>query len=346
MRLAMILKKSFIRILLITISLTVNMYAQDFTKAGSSAAQFLKIPVGAKAVSLGNSFASIADDATAMYWNPAGLPQIKKFSLSFTHTQWIADLNHNFFGLVLPLDEVSSVGFGVIQLSTGNIKNTTISQPEGTGLYFDAADLAISVSYARRVIEQVILGVSAKYINQRIWNTSAQTVALDFGILLNTGFYDMKMGFSFQNFGPGLTMRGSDLTTAIDQDPNSVVNPAVEANLATQPFPLPTSYRASISMPLVGEKSPFNFANSSFVIAADVIHPNDNPEHYSIGMEYGFMDIVFLRGGYIFNTDEEGLTLGAGVYFDFGSSQIAFDYSYSAFGVFNSVNVFSVNLSL
>lgn len=342
----MILKKVFVKIILITISSTTMLFAQEFTKAGSSAAQFLKIPVGAKAVSMGHTFASISDDATTMYWNPAGLPQINKFSLSFTNSQWIADLNHNFFGLVLPLDEVSSIGFSVIQLSSGDIKNTTISQPEGTGLNFNASDLAISVSYARKVIEQVSLGFSVKYINQRIWNTSAQTVALDLGVLLNTGFYDMKMGFSFQNFGPGLTMKGSDLTVAVDQDPNSVTNPAVEASLTTQPFPLPTSYRVSISMPLVGEKAPFNFLNSSFVIAADVIHPNDNPEHYSLGMEYGFMDIFFLRGGYIFNTDEEGLTMGTGVYFDFGSSQISFDYAYSDFGIFNSVNIFSVNFSL
>lgn len=342
----MVLKKVIIKIFLITISSTLSVYSQDFTKVGSSAAQFLKIPVGAKAISMGSTFASISDDASTMYWNSAGLSQINKFSLSFTHSQWIADMNHNFLGLVLPIDEVSSVGFGVIQLTSGDIKNTTISQPEGTGLYFDATDLAISVSYSRKVIEQVSLGLSVKYINQRIWNTTAQTMAADFGVLLNTGFYDMKMGFSFQNFGPGLTMSGSELTQAVDLDPNSVTNPAVEANLVTQPFPLPTSYRISISMPIVGEKAPFNFANSSFVIAADAIHPNDNPEHYSLGMEYGFMDIFFLRAGYVFNTDEEGLTLGTGVYFNFGSSQISFDYAYAAFGVFNSVNIFSVNFSI
>ncbi len=342
----MILRKVYIKILLITIFSALVVHAQDFTKAGSSAAQFLKIPVGAKAVSMGNTFASISDDATSMYWNPAGMSQINKFSLSFTHSQWIADMDHNFFGLVLPLDGISSVGLSVIQLSSGDIKNTTILQPRGTGTYFDAADLAISVSYARQVIEQVSLGLSVKYINQRIWNTSAQTVAIDFGVLLNTGFHDMKMGFSFQNFGPELTMRGSDLTKVVDLDPNSVANPAVESNLATQPFPLPTSYRVSISMPVVGENAPVNFGTSSLVIAADVIHPNDNPEHYSVGMEYGFMDLFFIRGGYSFNTDEEGLTLGSGIYFDFGSSQVSFDYAYAAFGIFDAVNIFSVNFSL
>ena len=341
----MIVKKFFIKIIFITISFTMILTAQDFTKVGSSAAQFLKIPVGARAVSVGNAFASISNDVSSMYWNPAGLSQVKSFSLGFTHTQWIADMDHNFFGMALPLDGVSSVGFSVIQLSTGDIENTTILQPHGTGVYFDAADLAISLSYSRQIIEQVSVGITGKYINQRIWNTSAQTFAVDFGVMLRTGFYDINMGFSFQNFGPELTMRGSDLTKTVDLDPNSAINPAVESNLATQPFSLPTSYRASISMGVISNTGLIQLSNSSLLIAADAVHLNDSPEHYSVGMEYGFMETFYLRGGYIFDTDEEGLTLGSGINFNFGSTNVKFDYAYAACGIFDAVHTFSVQLS-
>ena len=341
----MIGKKIFIKIIFITISFTMILTAQDFTKAGSSAAQFLKIPVGARAASVGNAFASISNDVSSMYWNPAGLSQVKRFSLDFTHTQWIADMNHNFFGLALPLDGVSSVGVSVIQLSTGDIENTTILQPHGTGVYFDAADLAVSVSFARQIIEQVSVGITGKYINQRIWNTSAETFAVDFGVMLRTGYKDINMGFSFQNFGPELTMRGSDLTKTVDLDPESAINPAVESNLVTQPFSLPTSYRASISMGVISNTGLIQLDNSSLLIAADAVHLNDNPEHYSVGMEYGFMETFYLRGGYVFNTDEEGLTLGSGINFDFGSTNITFDYAYVEFGVFDAVHVFSVHLA-
>ena len=324
--------------------LSISVSAQDFSKAGTSAAQFLKIPVGAKAVSLAGTFASLANDASAIYWNPAGLPQTRRFEISVSHSQWIADIDHNFLGVVLPIDEKSTVGFGVIQLTSGDIEATTILQPKGTGTFFDAADLAVSVSYARQVIDDVSVGISAKYINERIWNTSSATVAFDLGVLLNTGFYGMKMGLSFLNFGPELTMRGSDLTKVVDLDPNSSNNPLVESNLNTQPFSLPTSYRASLSMPFVGAGAPIDIAGSSFILAVDAVHLNDNPEHYNVGGEYGYSDLFFIRGGYKFNTDEEGLTLGSGIKFNFGGASVSFDYAYAEFGVFDAVNIFSLSI--
>lgn len=337
----------FIRkLIFITIIFTLIMHAQDFTKVGSSAAQFLKIPVGAKAVSLGSTFSSISDDISAIYWNPAGLPQIKQFSIGFTHTQWIADVNHDFFGLVLPIDGVNTIGVSVVQLSTGDIENTTILQPKGTGIFFDASDLAVSVSYARQVIEQVSIGITGKYINQRIWNSSAQTFALDLGVLLKTGYNDINMGFSLQNFGPELSMSGSELTKEVDLDPNSTTNPAVESNLTTQPFSLPTSYRGSISMGIISNNGLFQINNSTLIIAADAFHSNDYPERYSIGMQYGFLNTLYLRGGYMFNTDEEGLTLGTGIDFNFGSTRITFDYAFAEFGIFDAVHMFSVGMGL
>jgi len=341
----MVFKSVFKTILLITISSASIMNAQEFTKAGSSAAQFLKIPVGAKAVSMGSAFTSIANDVSALYWNSAGIAKLDRISMNFTNTQWIADMNHNYFGMVLPLDGVSSVGIGVIQFSTGQIENTTILQPKGTGIFYDAEDLAVSVSYARQLIEQVSVGVSAKYVSQRIWNTTAQTVAFDLGILLNTGFHDLKMGFSFQNFGPELTMKGSDLVKTVDLDPSSETNPLVESNLTTQPFSLPTSYRAGISMAIIGNTGMAQISSSTLIVSAEALHLNDNPEHYSVGLEYGFMDVFFLRGGYIFNTDEEGLTLGSGLSFNLGSSVITFDYAYADFGVFDGINVFSLYIN-
>lgn len=320
--------------------------AQDFSKAGTSAGQFLKIPVGARAVSMASTFVSVADDISTMYWNPAGVALLDHFQVGFTRSNWIADISHNFFGMVLPLGEKSSVGLSVIQLSSGQIENTTIDHPQGTGTYYDAADLAISLTYAKYLIEQVSVGISAKYVNQRIWNTSANTVAFDLGVLLHTGYYGMNIGLSFQNFGPDLTLDGSDLIRTVDQDPNSAINPPVEAKLSTQPYALPTSYRASVSMPLVGENAPFKIANSSLLLAIDAVHANDNREHYSTGVEYGFSNTFFVRGGYRFNTDEEGFTFGSGVNVNMGGSSVVFDYAYASFGVFDAIHVFSVNLKL
>lgn len=336
-----------IKLISFLLILTIPLNAQGFSKAGTTGAQFLKIPVGAKAVSMASTFTSIADDPSGLYWNPAGAALFDRFEAGFCYTQWIADIDHNYIGMVVPFGESGTLGLSVIQLSSGQIENTTIAKPKGTGTYYDAQDLAISLTYAKYLVEQVSVGISIKYVNQRIWNTSAQTVAFDLGVLLHTGFYGMNVGLSFQNFGPGLTLSGSDLIKPYDIDPNSVTNPLIDASLKTQPYNLPTSYRASVSMPIIGgDNAPFNLYESSFLIAVDAVHLSDNPEHYSLGAEYGFFDAFFVRGGFIFNTDEEGLTLGCGIKVPLGVTALKFDYGYASFGVFDAVHNFSLGVRI
>jgi len=332
---------------MVFLALALNvLQAQDFSKAGTTAAQFLKIPVGAKAIAMGSTSTSVADNISTLHWNPAGIASLQKVGLSVEHSVWIADIQHNVLGFVLPLGKESSIGFGVNQVTSGDIETTTIEKPTGTGTFYNATDMAISVSYARYLTEQVSVGVTAKYINQRIWNTSANSVAFDLGVLLHPGWYGMKMGLSFQNFGPEMTMGGSDLIRTVDQDPRSEINPPVEAMLKTQPYSLPMSYRLSMSMPIIGKEAPFDVPQSSFLVAIDAVHLNDNPEHYSVGAEYGFRDTFFVRGGYIYNTSEEGMTVGGGLIMSLGASSITLDYAYAAFGVFPAVHVFSLGIRL
>ena len=323
-----------------------SVQAQDFTKAGTAAGQFLKIPVGAKAVAMASTFTSVANDISTLYWNPAGAIALEQFEIGVSHTSWLAGINHNFLGVALPMGDAGVVGFSANQLSSGDIEMTTVEAPKGTGTYYTAADLSLAVSYARAIMDRVSVGISAKFITQRIANTSAQTVAFDLGVLLRTGFYGMKMGLAFQNFGPALHMTGSDLVKTVDLDPKSEINPVVEANLATQSYSLPASYRVSMSLPLVGQEGLVESETSSFMAAIDGVHLIDNREHFSAGAEYGFAKTLFLRGGYMFNTDEEGLTMGAGVNLGAGSSSFTFDYAYAAFGVFPAVHVFSLGIRL
>jgi len=320
--------------------------AQDFSKAGTSAAQFLKIPVGARAASMAGTFSSVADDISTLYWNPAGAASLRRFEMGVSHSRWIADIDHDFLGISLPVGEHAAVGVSVVQLSSGDIEMTTIDQPKGTGTFYSARDLSFAVTYSQYLIEQVSVGVSAKYVSQRLANSSAQTVAFDFGVLLHTGLYGMKVGLSFQHFGPGLTLSGSDLIKPVDMDPASTIDPPAEASLTTQPFGLPTSYRASLAMPLIGVDAPVELESWSVLLAVDAVHLNDNREHYSLGGECGFAQTLFLRGGYTFNTDEEGLGLGAGVKVDLGSATAYVDYAYMAFGVFDAVHMFSLGLRL
>ncbi|MFH0990690.1 MAG: PorV/PorQ family protein [bacterium] len=336
------MRTTFIGILAVMISS--SLFSQTYTKVGTTAAQFLKIPVGAKAASMANTYSSVADNATAMYWNASGIAQLDRMQVSISHSSWLAGLTHAYAGIVIPAGGKSAVGLSGIALQSGKIEQTTIERPEGTGVSYDALDFALGLTYARSMTEYVDIGATVKYINQRIWSETAHTVAVDFGALLRTGFKDLTIGLSFQNFGPGLSMAGRELIRQLDQDPASTANPYVQTNLQTQEWDLPTSYRVSTSISLIGDNGITQIPNSRFILALDAAHPTDNPEHYSIGGEYEFAGTIAIRGGYAFQTDEEGLTLGVGLKLPVQGSIFSFDYGYAAFGVLGSVQYVTLNV--
>ena len=335
--------KKRLRALSFIVLIPLILSAQNSTKVGTSAAQFLKIPVGARAASLGNAYASIGADATALYWNPACVAGLNQLQGSVAHSSWITGLMHNFLGVVVPIGDRSALGISGIVLQSEKIEQTTIEHPEGTGVFYDAFDLALGITYSRSMTEYVDIGATAKYVSQRIWSETAQTFALDFGAVLKTGLRDLKIGISFQNFGPGLSMSGRELIRQVDQDPASTANPYVETSIQTQQWDLPTSYRVSSSISLIGENGFTQIADSRLLIAVDAVHLNDNPEHYSVGGEYEFARTFAVRGGYVFNTDEEGLTLGVGLKIPVSGSSFTLDYAYIAFGRLGSVQHFTLS---
>ena len=115
------MKKIFVGIILL--SVITNVKAQLITnlggqRAGISTAQFLKIGVGSRSTAMGESFVAIANDASALYWNPAGLVQFDQDQVMFSHNQWVVDIYHDFFGAVYHLDAQNSFGVSFISLST------------------------------------------------------------------------------------------------------------------------------------------------------------------------------------------------------------------------------------
>ena len=126
-----------INLILVFILIPVFVFA-GFPKAGTVAAPFLKIGVGARAVALGGNYVGLADDATALYWNPAGITNLDKISFSATHTQWFADITHNAIMFAVAIDNNSAFGIEVLHLTSGNIEQTTISEQEGNGIFYDA----------------------------------------------------------------------------------------------------------------------------------------------------------------------------------------------------------------
>ncbi len=312
-------------------------------KIATTAAQFLGIPVGARAIGMGSVSVATANDVSSLYYNPGGFSQADRSELLVSSTDWLVGSKMRWFGAMLNVDDANAVGISITQLDYGEEEVTTAENPDGTGERWSAQDMAIALSFSRNLTNRFSMGGSIKYISQTLWNESASTIAFDVGLLFVTGFHDMRLGMSICNFGGDMTMSGRDLKKVIDIDPgNAGSNKLNVANLTTDPWPIPLLFRVGLALDVV--KSDF----SVITIACDALRPSDNVEVVNVGTEVTLMNLVSVRAGYksLFQENsEEGLTLGGGIKYDQpGSMGLEVNYAYQKFGRFGNLNTFSVAL--
>ena len=317
--------------------MSVDLYGQN-PNVGTSGAQFLKIPVGPRAIGMGGAYVSNANDASAMFWNPAGIVAVKENELFASYTSWWGGVNLSHAAFVNSSEDFGSIGVSMSLLTMGEMEVTTELQPEGTGQKFDAQDLMIGVSYARRLTQDFSGGVTMKFINQRIWNETSSGLAFDVGTQYRIGIGDLTIGMSMTNFGADLKYDGQDLNVKYDADPQNPNNRLSPSKLATDDFPLPLYFQVGASMTLL------NADGLKVLLAADAAHPNDNQERVNVGTEVTILDQFFLRGGYRFGYDTETGTFGAGALVSLGGTTMVFDYSYSLYNLLPNVHRVSVGM--
>jgi len=337
--------------LLLVFALFINVSAQKSgvfsnsgTNIGTSAAAFLEIGVGARAQSMGGAFVSLADDATAMYWNPAGIGKISGFEASFIHVNWLLGTNYDYTGIVTPIGGIFVLGVNTTVFGTDEQPVRVVGQEEGTGEFYSAQDLAVGITLALNLTDRFSFGFNTKYINQRIWNSSAIGFAIDVGGMYATQFDGLQMGFSISNFGTDMRLSGRDIRNVIDSD---ILNEGVEnipVSYETDSFTLPLLFRFGVSYkrPLISEQT-------DLILAVDLLHPNNDEETINLGAEYIMLSKFALRAGYrsLFLSDRtSGLSLGAGINVSPSRStmNLVIDYGYVDWGILNTVHNFSLGL--
>ena len=140
------------------------------SKVGTTAAQFLGISVGPRAIAMGGAFVAEGNDITSLYWNPGAFVQAERTEFAFSNTEWLAGTKFRWFGFMLNLDKTNAFGLSLTQLDYGEDEVTTVQAPDGMGQRWSANDLAVAVSYSRRLTDRFSIGGSAKFISQTIWN--------------------------------------------------------------------------------------------------------------------------------------------------------------------------------
>lgn len=313
------------------------------TKVGTTAAKFLSIPVGARAVGMGGAFVAVANDASALYWNPSGIALLNQAEAIFSHSEWIADINFNYGAITVPVTGFGTVGISFTSLSLSEMERTTVQQPDGTGEFFSAGSFAIGVSYARNLTDWFSIGGTVKYVNEHIWNSSAVGMGVDVGTLFSTPFHGVKFGATISNFGTKLKIGGEDLLVQKDISEDNGNNPNINANLTTDEFDLPLLLRIGVAYePIVTE-------NQQLTLVVDAAHPNDNSESINLGAEYvGLNKLLALRGGYKAlgaRDSEEEFTVGGGLnYMIQEGLRVKFDYAFEKFGRLDNIHKFTVGI--
>ena len=319
------------------------LHAMDATaqnpNVGTAGATFLRIPIGARAAAMGGAAVASISDASSLFWNPAGITGVQSAELVVSHIPWWATTRLNSLALVAAVGDVGSIGVSVTSLAMDKMEVTTEDQPDGTGEMFDAADLMIGLTYARRLTDNFSVGITAKYINQRIWNETANGWAFDVGTQYRIGFRDLTLAMSLTNFGPDMTFDGRDLDFKYSKYQTVSTSRLAPARLTPEEYPLPLLFQVGLAM------TAFQTEGFALLLAADVAHPNDNSERLNTGAEIAFLDYFRIRGGYRFGYDQESSTFGAGVTLPIGDTRLRVDYGYVVYDLLPGISRFTVGMT-
>jgi hypothetical protein len=231
---------------------------EDNTSYGTTSAEFLLLGAGARGTALGGSFAAIATDISALYYNPAGAALIEKAGLTIGTYDYVAETRYSWGGVAFPFSGGSrTIGF---QLGTFGFRDQPVfteAQPDGTGATYSVNQTFVGMTFAQNFSDRFSAGLTAKYVNDRLGTVSGSAFAVDFGTNFHATLNNHTVKFSFvlANLGSNLTYEGTGLQGNVDRDPlpGEDLTPTLPqtANLLTKDFPLPTLFRVGLAYDVI-----------------------------------------------------------------------------------------------
>jgi len=299
-------------------------------RAGTSSGTFLQIGVGARAVGLGEAFVAVANDPSAIYWNPAGLASLQRREVSESHVDWPADIHYDHVTLVLPSRKLG----GSIALQAGvlatTIDETTELDPFGTGRTFSYSDVIVGAAYARRWTDKLLVGAGAKFIREdlgsQVGGPVTQAFLFDMGSIYYLGLGSVRIATSLTNFGSELKPSGT------------FVSPYTGEVRQYDGFDPPLMFRYGLAF------EPIENAKQRVTTSFEVDQPADNEQQVKAGVEWSYNRTFALRTGYNFRADELKFSAGAGFTTDFGTLHGTLDYAYTDGGFLGSIQRLSMGV--
>ena len=311
--------------------------ASAFDKVGTTAAQFLQIGVGGRLPAMAGSGVAIVEGADGLYWNPAGIIETRKMSLSVYYADWLAEMQHQYIGFTHKLGKNAAAGFFALSLGGDEFEQTTLSFQEGNGVMVEYGDFALGATFAKRLTERFAFGVTFKYIHQKMFHETASAVAFDAGTRLQTDLPGLSIGMAMTNLGGQMKLEGRDLLTSGPEE--------TAAEYQMSEWPLPLKFAVGAGWRIYGMAGAYHDGVPHGVtLTADGTHLNEGLTRWRMGVEYDYRQTVYLRGGQVLGHDTEEFTFGAGLIFPAGKFTITFDFAYADMGDLGGVERVCIGL--
>lgn len=355
----------------------------DNTGFGTTSGEFLLLGAGARSAALGGSYAAIATDASALYWNPAGVALNRRPTVEVAYLDYIEDTRYVWVGGVLPIgggEWAVGVNLGSFGFDDQPIF-TAADQENEAGRTYDVSETFAGLTIARQFSDRFSAGITGKLVSDVLGEVDGTAVAFDFGTNFHSelGGRPIRASFVIQHLGSRLEHSGAGTEVAIipsdPRVPDRRVDPT-PTRLRAKGWPLPVTFRVGVAYDVVSE------ATNRLTFLSEFTQPNNADATFNVAGEWGFDRIggsgfgAALRASYSYQPDEEaiectgdgaaqvcdfgtsfessvnsdrgldGLAFGGGLKWDFPSWSVRVDYALRHMGILETVNYFSIGLDI
>jgi hypothetical protein len=282
---------------------------------------------------MGEAFTLVGNDANAMFYNPAGIALSEdQYNFVLNRTDWIADIAYNAAAVTATFGSIGTFGVSLLAADYPMSMGTRVANNEQgyveTG-EFSGSAMSFGAGYARSFTNAFTFGAKVSYALQNLGENMVPV--LQSGVITDSTKTENDVnGLSYDVgtiFYPGYKSFRFGM---------SITNYSAQFEYEEDPFQLPLTFSFGAAMDILdlwGEHP-----DMSLVVDLEAIHPRDAGQRIHAGGEFWYQNMFALRAGYKFNYDEESFSAGVG----FKMAGAIIDYAYTRFGIFTSVQRFSV----